>query len=126
MLWKECMPAEFYKYVCLEENFVYLNEENVFYPKVSEIICKFMQKDEKNYNKLRNNLCYFKNIFQCVYSNVYPVVYCATEGRVFDLKSAFQLVFKTCKDKKGLNKLEKIYKIIRLSDANLLSKSKNQ
>ena len=27
MLWKKCMPAEFYKYVCLEESFVYLNRK---------------------------------------------------------------------------------------------------
>ena len=86
MLWKECMPAEFYKYVCLEENFVYLNGENVLYPKVSEIIWNFIQKDEKNYNKLRNNLCYFKNIFQYYYFSVYPEVYCTTERRGFHLK----------------------------------------
>ena len=24
MLWKECMPVEFYKFVCLEKNFLYL------------------------------------------------------------------------------------------------------
>ena len=73
MLWKECIQAEFYKYVCLEENF---------------------------YNKLRNNLCHFKNIFEYVYSKMYPEVYCVTEGRDFDLKSKFRLVFKTYKDKK--------------------------
>ena len=74
--------------------------KNVRYPKVSEIIWKFIQKDEKNYNKLRNNLCHFKNIFEYVYSKMYPEVYCVTEGRGFDLKSKFRLVFKTYKDKK--------------------------
>ena len=69
--------------------------KNVRYPKVSEIIWKFIQKDEKNYNKLRNNLCHFKNIFEYVYSKMYPEVYCVTEGRGFDLKSKFRLVFKT-------------------------------
>ena len=86
--------------MCLEENFVYLNGKNVLYPKVSEIILNFIQKDEKNYNKLRNNLCQFKNIFQYVYSCLYPEVYCLTERRGFDLKSTFQLVFKTYKDRK--------------------------
>ena len=100
MLWKDCMPAGFYNYVFLEENFLYLNGKNIPSPKVSEIIWKFIQKDEKNYNKLRNNLCLFKNIFQYVYSNVYPEVYCSSERRGFDLKSTFQLVFKTYKDKK--------------------------
>ena len=100
MLWKECIPMEFYKYLCLEEHFVYLNGKNMLYPKLSEIILNFIQKDEKNYSKLRNNLCQSKNIFQYVYSWVYPEVYCSTERRGFDLKSTFQLVFKTYKDKK--------------------------
>ena len=25
MLWKECVPLEFYKYISSEENFIYLN-----------------------------------------------------------------------------------------------------
>ena len=67
MLQKECMPNGFYKYICTKENFLYLNGQNTLYPKVVEIIWKFIQTDEKNYNKLRNNLCQLKNIFQYVY-----------------------------------------------------------
>ena len=57
----------------------------------------------KNYNKLRNNLCQFKKIFQYVYAMVYPEIYCITEPRGFNLKSTFSLVFETKKDKKSLN-----------------------
>ena len=46
-LWKECMPTEFYQYICLEENFVYLNGKNVLYAKVSKIIWKFIEKIKK-------------------------------------------------------------------------------
>ena len=126
MLWKECIRAGFYNYVCLEENFLYLNGKNIPYPKVSEIIWKFIQNDEKNYNKLRNNLCQFKNIFQYVYSIVYPEVCCSSERRGFDLKSTFQLIFKTYKDKKkNLNKQEKNLKIIKSSEKILSRLSKN-
>ena len=31
MVWKECTPGEFYKYICLKENFLYLNGKNVLY-----------------------------------------------------------------------------------------------
>ena len=78
----------------------------MLYPKVSEMILNFVQKDEKNHRMLRNNLRQFKNIFQYVYSCVYPDVYCSTERRGFHLKSTFQLVFKTYKDKKKLSRLE--------------------
>ena len=100
MLWKECMQNDFYKYVCTGENFLYINGKNVLYLKAAEIIWKFIQADEKNFNKLQNNVCQFKNMFEYVYSNVYPEVYCSTERRGFDLRSTFHLVFKTYKAKK--------------------------
>ena len=89
--------------MCQEGNFIYLNEKNVLQLKVSEIITNFLKADEKKYLLLSNNLSEFKNIFQYVYSNVYPEIYCATERRGFDLKSTFYIVFKAYKDKKKLN-----------------------
>ena len=49
----------------------------------------------KNYNKVRNNLCQFKKIFQYVYAMVYPEIYHLTERRGFDLKIISQLIFRT-------------------------------
>ena len=63
MIWKECMPAVFYKHICQEENFIYLNGKNVLQPKVSETIMSFLKKDEKNYLLLRNNLSQFNTFF---------------------------------------------------------------
>ena len=60
----------------------------------------FFKEDDKNYKDLRNNLSSYKNIFQYVYSNVFPEIYGSTERRGFDLKSNFQNIFKTYKDKK--------------------------
>ena len=67
----------------------------MLYPKVSDIIHKFFKLDEKNYGPLRNKLSQFRNIFQYVYSSMYPKIYCST-----DLESTFHIVFKTYKDKK--------------------------
>ena len=41
MVWKECMPVPCYKFICNEENFIYLNGKNVLQPKVSEIIYSY-------------------------------------------------------------------------------------
>ena len=71
---------------------------------MAEIISEFIHENEKNYNKLRNNLSQFKNIFQFIYANVYPDIYCLTERRDFDLKKTFHLIFKTYKHKKKLEK----------------------
>ena len=55
MLWKDCMPDEFFKFICKKENFSYLNSKNVLHPKVSDIVQSFIAEDENNYKKLREN-----------------------------------------------------------------------
>ena len=114
MVRKECMPAQFYKFMCREVNFLYLNGKNVLEPKVPEILTNFLAEGEKNDVFLRNTLSQYKNIFQYVYSNVFPEIYCATERRGFHLKSTFHIVFKTYKDKKKLNSWEKKHKITKM------------
>ena len=76
-------------------------------PKVSEILTYFLAENKKNFVVLKNNLSQYKNIFQYVYSNVFPEIYCATQRRGFDLKSTFHIVFKTYKDKKKFEQLRK-------------------
>ena len=124
MLWKEeCIPLEFYKYICSEENFIYLNGKSVLYAKVSKIVVNFIEIDTKNFNLLRNSLRQFKNIFQYVYSSTYPEIYCATEQRGFNIiKSSFYIVYKNYKDKKTK---EKTPKISTWKDKILLKTSKN-
>ena len=88
-----------------------LDRKNILYPKIEEIVWKFIAKDKKIYNKLRNNLCQFKEIFEYVYSMVYPKIYCTTKRRSFNLYSTFLLIFKAYKDeKKSLNSSVKILK----------------
>ena len=96
------MPIKFYRHICKEKNFLYLNGKNVLQPKVLEIISELIDADEGNYRLLQNNLSNYKNIFQYVYLNVFPEIYCSTENRSFDLKSNFHIIFKTYKDKKQL------------------------
>ena len=91
MLWKECMQQKFYQHVCKEKNFIYLNDEDVLQPKVSEIMNEFTKDSKENYIALRNNLSLYKNIFQYVYSKFFPEIYCTTERRGFNLKSKVQM-----------------------------------
>ena len=99
MLWRECMLIEFYKFICEQKKFMYLNGKNALQPKVFQIITKFIEADKKYYRLLQNNLSSYKNIFQYVSSNVYPKIHCSTEKRGFVLKSNFHIIFKTYKDK---------------------------
>ena len=82
MLWKECMLHKFYQHIYKENNFLYLNNKNVLQPKVSEIINEYLNEDTENYNEMRNNLSQYKNIFQYVYSNIFPGIYCCRTTRI--------------------------------------------
>ena len=57
------MPIEYYKFICEENNFLYLIGKNVLQLKVLQIIADFIEKDKKNYKLLQNNLATYKNIF---------------------------------------------------------------
>ena len=50
MLWRECMPIEYYKFICEEKNFMYLNGKDVLQPKGLQIIADFIEKNKKTLN----------------------------------------------------------------------------
>ena len=50
------MPIRYYKYICEEKNFLYLNGKNVLQPKVLQIIADFVEKDEQNYKLVSSRI----------------------------------------------------------------------
>ena len=74
MLCRECIPPAFYRFICQEENFRYLNGREVSQPGVLEILGKFVDKDKNNLHLLQQCLANYKDIFQYVYSYTYPQI----------------------------------------------------
>ena len=85
------MLNEFYKFICKQENFSYINGKNVLHLKIADIVWRFICKDETTYKTLRENLRKSKNIFQYLYSMVCPDIYYNIKRCGFDLKSEFQI-----------------------------------
>ena len=81
--------------------------------KVTEIINKYLNEDTENYNEMRNNLSQCKNIFQCVYWDIFLEIYSSTERQGFNLKSSFHVMFETYKDKKKWECLVKTPKVTK-------------
>ena len=102
MLWRECIPSDFYKYICKEKNFVYLNGRDVGQPSVLKIVGNFIDQGKKNIWLLQESLARHKDIFQYVYSHVFPEIYATSEKRGFDLKSNFHIIFKLYQDKMAI------------------------
>ena len=81
MLWRECIPSDFYEYICKEKNFVYLNGRDVGQPSVLKIVGNFIDQGKKNIWLLQESLARHKDIFQYVYSHVFPEIYATSEKR---------------------------------------------
>ena len=99
MVWRECTPIEFYRYICKENNFIFLNGRDLNHPGVLEIVGKRIDQKKENLRMLQEYLARYKDIYQYVYSHVFPEVYTTSEKRGFDLKSNFHILFKSYRDK---------------------------
>ena len=100
MFWDECVDGSFYRHTCQKDNFMYLNGNNILYPRAAEIVWEYIEKDEKNIEKMKKSLISNGKIFQYVYSKCYPVTYSLVEKRGIDLRGEFLLTFKAWRDKR--------------------------
>ena len=99
MLSEECIPPEFFKYIREEENFMYLNGSDVNHPRVLEIVGNFIDQGKENFRVLQEFLYRYKDIYQYIYSHVFPEIYTTSEKRGFNLRSYFHRLFKAYPDK---------------------------
>ena len=56
MLCRECVPSEFYRYICQDDNFKYLNGRDVSQQGVLEIVVKFIDQNKENASKIPRTL----------------------------------------------------------------------
>ena len=65
MMWEKCMPKSFYRFICLKENFILLNQLNVTYQKANKIVNYYIFCEKKTVELHQ----YFKQ-FQLIYQDV--------------------------------------------------------
>lgn len=99
MLSEECIPPEFFKYIREEQNFMYLNGSDVNHPRVLEIVGNFIDQGKEKFRVLQEFLYRYKDIYQYIYSHVFPEIYTTSEKRGFNLRSYFHRLFKAYPDK---------------------------
>ena len=108
MLWRQCIPSEFYRYICQDENFKYLNGRDVNQSGVLKIVGNFINQTKDNLRLFQSNLASYKDIYQYVYAHVFPEIYPTTEKRGIDLKSNFDILFNSYRDKMILRQHQQI------------------
>ena len=63
MLWRECISSKFYRHICEEKKFIYLNGRDVGHPGVLEIVGGFINHGKENLRMLQQYLTQYKDIF---------------------------------------------------------------
>ena len=99
MFWRECISLKLYSYIHEDKNFIYLNDKDVDYPKILEIVGEFTDHRKQNLRMLQEYLARYEDIYQYVYSHAFPEIYTSSEKRGFDIKSNFYILFKSYQDK---------------------------
>ena len=94
MLWRECISSKCYRHICEEKKFIYLNGRDVGHPGVYEIVGGFINLGKENLQMLQQYLTQYKDIFQCIYSQIFPEIYTTSEKRGINLKNNFHILFK--------------------------------
>ena len=87
MFWEDCNEHTFYKHIWEPDNFLYVNGKNVIYPRVADIVWKYLEQDKQNFDKIRKKLIENKKVFLFVYSSIYPAIYSFFEKRDVDLRN---------------------------------------
>ena len=54
ILWRECIPQEFYKYICEEQNFMFLNGRDINKAGVLKIVGNFIDQGKKTLDCFKN------------------------------------------------------------------------
>ena len=94
MFWDDCVEKTFYKHICENENFIYLNGKNVLYVKMAQIVMDYLNKDPTNIFPLKR--CLQKNMkaLHFAYSRCFPEIYSLIDKRGIDLKGEYLPSFK--------------------------------
>ena len=108
MLWDEYIEKTFYKHICENDNFIYLNGKNVLYSKKAQIVSDYLNKDASNIIRLRKCLQNHMKTIQFVYSTCFPEIYSLIDKRGINVKGEFLLTFKLWKDKKKFSTIKQL------------------
>ena len=74
-MWEKCIPKELYKYICLGDNFILLNQLEVAYQKANTFVKNFIKKNSKGMQLLQDIFKNYWLIFQYVYAIIFRKCY---------------------------------------------------
>ena len=90
MLWENCIPVQFCKFVYLKNNFTQLCQPQITFQKANDIVKNFIEQDEVNIESLRQHLKDHAVTYQFLYANLDPKIYSRNNHFGIHNKSIFE------------------------------------
>ena len=101
-LWTCFIPNEFYFYICQGENYQSLNKITLKYNMANKIVCDYV--NQYGIKSLRTFFKQYANVYQFVYSTLFPKYFCRIDNDAIQSRCVFETVFVNFKAQKhGFN-----------------------
>ena len=107
MLWENCIPVQFCKFVYLKDSFTQLSQPQITFQKANDIVKNFVEQDEANIESLRQHLKDHAVTYQFLYVNLDPKIYSCNNHFGIHNKSIFEYTYRDWQQNID-NHLEKI------------------
>ena len=128
MIWRECIPVDFYRYICEENKFIYLNGRDVGHAGVLEIVGKFIDQKKENLQMLQEYLARYKDIYN-MFTRTFSLKY---TQHLKDVALISRVIFTFCSNLTKINSyfasilLQKTYQIMKMLEKKQTNMNKNQ
>ena len=100
MLWEDCLPKSYLLYLKKPDNFELINSEKSNFKTIKNLVQQYMGSSE-NCQNLRNSFQRYHEIYQYIYSHVFPKTYSKKAG--FSKQVQFTQQFNSWKQKMQKN-----------------------
>ena len=102
MIWDNCVPNKFSKFVYLKQNFIDLCQPHITYQKANNIVLTFIEEDPQTFELLKAALRKHLRTIQYVYLLLFPKIYNRTNNFGINNKSQFDLFFTNWRHNKNV------------------------
>ena len=129
MIWRECIPVDFYRYICEENKFIYLNGRDVGHAGVLEIVGKFIDQKKENLKKCYKNILPATKISTNMFTRTFSLKY---TQHLKDVALISRVIFTFCSNLTEINSyfasilLQKTYQIMKMLEKKQTNMNKNQ
>ena len=118
-LWGDCIPHDFVRFMCKQQNYAVISKPNLTYQKANNIVKNFILEDMSRINTLKYKVEEKFPLIYYIYLLLFSKIYNRTNNFGIQKKNNFDFYFQTWKNRKTAGALgPKLLKQLPLPQAN--------